>query len=220
MPTTDTGKDTLFTHFAAVFSAKAASLGFSAAEAAAQAADAAYFHAVLGSQGVMISSGEEWTSWKDILRDGGAAPAVLPTFPVAPASLPAAVAPGLLGRFQALVKRVKAAPGYTEAIGDSLGIIGAEITPVDPAATAPDLALSLNGGRVEIGWSKSSFDAIEIEVDRGAGFAMLTIDTTPDTIDTSPLPATPTAWKYRAIYREDNARFGQWSKVASITVGV
>jgi hypothetical protein len=33
------------------------------------------------------------------------------------------------------------------------------------------------------------------------------------------LPTTPAVWKYRAIYRENNARFGQWSKVAQIAVG-
>jgi len=219
MPTTDDAKDQLFTHFAAVFPSKAAALGIPPADVTAQAADAAYFHAVLTSQEVVISAGEGWTEYKDILRDGGVAPAILPTFPAAPANFPAAVAPGIVARFQALVKRVKAAPGYTEAIGDDLKIVGAEAPVADPATTQPDLELSLNGGRVEIGWRKSGFDALEIEVDRGAGFALLTIDTTPDTVDTFTLPAAPAVWKYRAIYRENNARFGQWSKVAQIAVG-
>ncbi len=175
---------------------------------------------MLGSQQIIIAAGQEWTAWKDIVRDGGIAPATLPTFPLAPATPPAAVAPGILGRFQALVRRVKSAPGYTQAIGEALNIVGADHAAPDPATTAPDLELSLNGGSVQIGWKKAGFDAIEIEVDRGTGtFTLFTIDTSPDTLDTAPAPTGATLWRYRAIYREANARFGQWSKVATIALG-
>lgn len=48
---------------------------------------------------------------------------------------------------------------------------------------------------------------------------MLTYDTTPGYIDTAAQPATLTKWKYRAIYRVDDARFGLWSAEVSVTVG-
>jgi len=60
---------------------------------------------------------------------------------------------------------------------------------------------------------------VEIEVDRGTGWVLLAIDTVPDYIDTHDLPSTPAAWKYRAIYRLNDGRIGQWSGVEQITVG-
>ena len=37
--------------------------------------------------------------------------------------------------------------------------------------------------------------------------------------DTFPLPATPTKWKYRAIYSVGDAQVGVWSNTVEITVG-
>ena len=64
-------------------------------------------------------------------------------------------------------------------------------------------------------------DLLEIQVDRGdgKGFVFLTYDTTPNYTDTAPLPATPTKWKYRAIYRVGDAQVGVWSNTVEITVG-
>ena len=60
---------------------------------------------------------------------------------------------------------------------------------------------------MQVGWGWQGFsaflDMLEIQVDRGdgKGWVFLTYDTTPNYTDTFPLPATPTKWKYRAIYR-------------------
>ena len=51
------------------------------------------------------------------------------------------------------------------------------------------------------------------------GSAVSVIDTTPNYTDTFPLPATPTKWKYRAIYRVGDAQVGIWSNTVEITVG-
>ena len=56
-------------------------------------------------------------------------------------------------------------------------------------------------------------------MDRGNGWQVLTFDTTPGYTDTAPFPATPTKWKYRAIYRVDDAQVGLWSAEVSVTVG-
>ena len=34
-----------------------------------------------------------------------------------------------------------------------------------------------------------------------------------------PLPATPTTWKYKAIYRVKDEQIGNWSDMVSIAVG-
>lgn len=64
-------------------------------------------------------------------------------------------------------------------------------------------------------------DMIEIVVDRSdsTGEVFLANDTTPNYIDTTPFPATPTKWTYRAIYRVGDSRVGQWSKPVSVTGG-
>ena len=49
---------------------------------------------------------------------------------------------------------------------------------------------------------------------------LLTIDTTPNYTDTAPLPPAGQSvlWKYKAIYRADDTRIGQWSEVVSLPV--
>ena len=65
---------------------------------------------------------------------------------------------------------------------------------------------------MQVGWGWQGFsaflDMLEIQVDRGdgKGWVFLTYDTTPNYTDTAPFPATPTKWKYRAIYRVGDAR--------------
>ncbi|MCB1089281.1 MAG: hypothetical protein KDM63_19750, partial [Verrucomicrobiae bacterium] len=76
---------------------------------------------------------------------------------------------------------------------------------------------------VRWGWQGEGafLDAIELCVDRedGQGFRLLTIDTTPSYVDTTPIPATAARWSYKAIYRVGDARVGQWSAVSTIAVG-
>ncbi len=63
-------------------------------------------------------------------------------------------------------------------------------------------------------------EACEILVDRGTGiFVALTIDSRSGYVDTEPMPATSGRWKYKAIFRKDDQRVGQWSDVAEIAVG-
>ena len=85
----------------------------------------------------------------------------------------------------------------------------------------PVLTATLNGGRVIVGWTRGSADALELYVDRGdgKGFTFLALDTVPDYIDTQALPATPAVWKYKAMYRQDDQPIGQWSAVISVGLG-
>ncbi len=200
-------------------------LGLTAAQITSQANDALYFAHVLACQDVCSNCSQQWTAWKDIMRDGGAPPASgAPgehTFPptVAP------VAPGIVARFRALVALVKASPAYNTAIGEALGIEAPEQTGPDFTSFGPQLELVMQGGLVFILWSwlgqRAFLSQIEICVDRGdgKGFVFLAADTTPNYLDTTPIPATPAKWAYKAIYHLGDQRIGQWSPVVSITVG-
>ena len=200
-------------------------LGLTPAEIAAQAADADYLAYVVACQQNMLSGSQQWTAWKNLVRYGGTPP---PTgIPVAPAfpDSETAVALGIEVRFRALVKRIKAHPGYNEAMGEALGIEGAAHTAPDLTAIQPDFDLSVSGDQVTVNWGWQGqgayLDQCEIQVDRGdgKGYSLLAIDTTPGYTDTQPLPATPTKWTYRASYRVGEGRVGQWSKPVSTTVG-
>ena len=160
----------------------------------------------------------DWTAYKNALRDGHPAGPIPPS--LAATTPPTAVLPGIFDRATLLVGRIKKHPGYAEAIGQDLGIIGAEVT-INLAALKPILTLTLQAGHPNVGWTKQGMDALEIHVDRGNGtYALLAIDTVPDYLDTAALPApgTSAAWKYKAIYRLRDEQVGQWSDVASLSV--
>ena len=83
----------------------------------------------------------------------------------------------------------------------------------------------VSGEAVHIGWgyngNRASLSGCEIQVDRGdgKGYGLLTVDTSPNYVDTQPFPASKAVWSYKAINRADDAQVGQWSQVVSVAVG-
>jgi hypothetical protein len=201
-------------------------LGVTPEQIAWQAADANYFAYTLQCQAALQNGAQQWTSWKDLARDGGAslmegAPATL----ILPLTV-AAVVPGIEARFRALVKQIKAHPNYNQSIGEALGVEGAQQAGPDLATIQPQIAVKISGNHVAIDWGWQGYvaylDMCEIQVDRadGNGFVFLTHDTTPGYNDPTPFPSMPVKWTYRAIYRVGDGQVGRWSNVVTITVGV
>ena len=214
------GKDSQLTNIAGKLGTYKNTVGLEDAVVTSTQADATFFHYALTSQKSLANYAQQWTAYKNAARNGtgaslGPAP-VPPTLGTAPTAVP----PGIFKRLTALVARIKAHPGYTEAIGQDLDIIGAEQT-LDTTSAKPVLKLELQAGHPNVKWTKGGFDALEIWVDRGTGtFAYLANDTVPDYLDTAPLPAPGQSalWRYKAIYRLSDAQVGQWSDVVSIAV--
>jgi hypothetical protein len=190
-----------------------------------QAADATRFRAMVDFCGNMQNAAQAWTAAKNYERDGGASAPTGQTVPELPAGFPPAVPAGIVARFRALVKRIKALKNCTPAIRQALDIEGAEQAGPDMATLQAILTLTLMGNAILVGWGWQGFtaflDMIELQVDRGdgKGWVMLAFDTTPNYTDTFPHPATLAKWKYRAIYRVGDAQVGVWSDVKEITVG-
>ena len=219
LPSDDAGKGVWLNNLAAKLPSYSAALGLSAADVASVTADAAFFTYLLNSIAQVTAYAQQWTAYKNAARNGNAASLGAAPVPPAFGVIPPVVAPNILGRATALAARIKTAPGYTEAIGQALQIIGAEQT-VDMNAMKPILTAELDASQVNLGWTKQGMDALEILVDRGPGFVFLAVDTVPDYIDTQPMPAAGQSalWKYKAIYHHGDSRVGQWSDVVSIPV--
>jgi len=162
------------------------------------------------------------TQYRNELRDSiEQAVSVAPVAPVLGAA-PPAVAPGIFKRAASIANVIKSKTNYTEADGKDLGIEGTEATKTDLQTAKPIITIRLvQGGKPEIVWMKGDFDGIDIYVDRGNGsWAFLATDTYPDYIDTVPIPVNGAAvWKYKAIYRFGDDVAGEYSDVASISVG-
>jgi hypothetical protein len=222
LPTDDAGKADFLDHLAATLPKYAGVLDISEADIVQLKADAAAFRHALREMGGQQAFAQNWTVYKNVLRDGGNASAEWPVPPLQDRPIPPAVAPGIIPRTIALVARIKTLKTYTPAIGQDLRIIGASHT-VDPRSWKPTLSVQIKAAHPVVVWTKAKASAIEIWADRndGSGFVFLTIHTEPNTPDPAPLPApgTSAVWNYKAIYRLHDEQVGQWSDVVSVTVG-
>lgn len=222
------------TNFAHKLGLHAASLGISVAVCAAIVADARWLIYLLGAY---QPARKAWAkSCTDVIREAqtgtGDTVMTLPAFVPPPlpgadagAGLPAVVPvkPGALNRIFSLVQVMQEAPGYGEAVATDLGTVGTELEVPDLTQARPQFTVAIVNGQVFLDWGwgglRSFVDMLQIQVDRGTGWVDLAYDTTPGYTDTTPLPATPTRWKYRAIWRVDDAPVGLWSEEMSLNVG-
>ena len=151
---------------------------------------------------------------------GGAAQ-TLPTFTAPTGGTP--VNPGALDRIFNLVQTIRVNPACTDTIASDLGLFGAEQGAPDWNTFGPVLKITRAPAGITVGWgwqNKSAFlDMIELQVNRGTGWQLLAFDTTPGYNDTEAIPATPTKWEYRGIYRVGDQRVGQWSAEVAVVVG-
>ena len=133
------------------------------------------------------------------------------------------VKPGALQRIFDLVKTIKSAPGYTEAIGIDLGIVGEE----DGSAPGlPSFTLILEQGSgcqcVRHNFKKNGNYAVAIYSRRGGGaWELLGIDAESPYLDERPLlvAGQPEVREYRMRGWDAGVEIGEWTAVQSVTVG-
>ncbi|PZO27270.1 MAG: hypothetical protein DCF13_12115 [Flavobacteriaceae bacterium] len=194
----------------------------SEAELAEAEADSLYFTWAVTSAKKITDYKKSWIGFKNILRLDTGNPELNPvpeTSTITP--IPDEVLPGIQSRFLIQAKRIKAHKNYTEAIGQNLGIEGTFSNRMPLENVQPILKAVMNGGRVNLQWKKSTYDAIIIEKDTGSGFVFLDKDLRPNFVDTTPLPSgsESAVWRYRAMYMFKDEKVGNWSDVVTITVG-
>ena len=202
-----------------------ATLGLLPATVDAAVASARYTIYVLSQWlSAVRAFGPASTEAVDALLGGtGAGAMVLPAFTVpAPPAGVAAVPPGSLTRLFDLIREIKEANAYTEAIGLDLGIVGSPDTASHPAPGLRAEAVQGTGCQcVRLPFQKWGHQGVTLESRRGGGnFEQLAIDTESPYLDERPLliPTAPEIREYRARFWDKGTPNGDWTDVVKVTV--
>lgn len=128
----------------------------------------------------------------------------------------------ILAKIRAKTNLIKASPGYTEGIGQELGIIGAT-KKVDVVNYKPIIKVELIAGVVRISFKKNSTDGVNIYRRRKGALTweFLARDTVSPYEDRIQLqnPGQPEHWEYRAIAVIKDQEIGQPSDVVEVVIG-
>lgn len=211
-------------HFLTKLTTHATSVDVSAAALATLKDDVAFLSYLLL---VMVpayrAKAQEVTAYKDLVKDGpaGAAGGTVPVAPTLPKS-PTVVVPGVIPRIQSLVQRIKNAPGYTEAIGRDLGIVGPTADQAVADHEKPTFkAVALADGRVRLDWVKGKADGVRVESRRGneAEWTVLGDDRFSPFHDARPslTPGQSEYRFYRLMYLKKDNLVGEYSDMVSAT---
>ena len=135
---------------------------------------------------------------------------------------PEACPPGALTRLANLIQRIKLSDGYTDAIGQDLGIISTQDTTAHPV-TELTVAVERNAGqeRVKILFTKYEHHGISLESRRNNGtWEFLCIAMSKPCYDERALldAAIPEIREYRASWWDNGSANGDFCPVQTITV--
>ena len=220
VPTTDAGLVSWFVQMASKIGAHVQDLAVTPADVSALKADALMVEWTHKVQDALHASGKQFTAYKKGTVDGknGGAVQTIPTPPVFLAA-PPAVPPGIVLRTRALVQRIKNSPGYTESIGQDLGIIATAAT---LAATAPKptfKAVAQPHSYVHLEWVKGAHSGVVIQSKRPADADWVTLNKdyySPFDDERAPVTAGANETRqYRMRYLDKDDEVGEWSDVVS-----
>lgn len=220
IPTDDSSKLTLLRHINSVLPGMATQLDINSDQLARLASAGAWFAFALDYQTALKNAATAAVAFKQVMRDGPVGGGLTVHALSLPPPPEGAAFEDVFGFLGDLIAQIKRHPHYTEAVGQALNIIPAKSAAADLSSVQPQLVASMVQGQPMLNWSKNGLDSLEIEVDRGNGFSLMTIDMSPGHLDNAPLPPAGSAaiWKYRAIYRQKDQRVGQWSAVLDVAV--
>ncbi len=191
--------------------------GLSAADVAQIQLDAANVALVVGYSEAVDAFRQEATAFRDgVLAGNHRLP--VPTPPVAPAGLAFAVGSmqGVQERTRRFVSVIKASTGYTQAIGESYGIV----PPERRAFGVPSLvAAAFPGGFVRLRIAKAGFVMLAVDCRRGGGdWEQVGFSQRAVYMDTRPplVPGQPEQREYRVQGLLKNSRTGSLSDATSV----
>ncbi|MBS1517594.1 MAG: hypothetical protein JSS91_05860 [Bacteroidetes bacterium] len=127
-----------------------------------------------------------------------------------------------LDEIRRLARAIKSSKNYTTAIGEDLGIIGADQSVKITSELKPDLKANISGQEVVIKFRKEGTDGIKIYGRRGSEteFTFLAVDTASPYNDTREKLERdkPEQREYYAYYFESDNDIGQASDVLKVVV--
>jgi len=184
-------------------------------------AAAANFQYLINTTPLVSDAKETFTKFKDAYFNGAvtnSAPAV-PTFPAINVPNPATV--GLITETKAIIKRIKAAPGYTVVIGEALGLVDTGPAPFNANDLNAELKIVAKPGNiVEIAFSKQGQDAMQVEFKRKSetvwGLAGVYTSTPGTHTAPSVPPEDPESRQYRDILLKKNVPIGNVSPIYTV----
>lgn len=214
-----------YKNFGQTLATHATTLGLTSADVAAVKDDGAMLEYLIGELVPTYQTAlQARVSFKNLMKDGplgapGGDPPPAPTAGTAPAS----IAPGILPRLRQLIQRIKAAPNYTEAIGQELNIIGPEgnAPSGDANAKPTGKAIALPTSQVKIEFTKRGFDGVWIESRRTGEteWTALGTDNFSPYIDTRPplVAGRAEVREYRLRFIRRDEPVGEWSDIISVS---
>jgi hypothetical protein len=124
-------------------------------------------------------------------------------------------------RERAIIRRLKAAPGYTDAIGYALKIVGSDDN-TDMTTAKVDLSATVKANDVALAFTKTKSDGVNIysKRDGDADFVYLAHDTISPYVDNRDMlvPGKPEVRRYKAIYVVGDDETGYFSDEVVVTV--
>lgn len=125
------------------------------------------------------------------------------------------VTKGVVDQFFQFRDMVIASPGYSQTVGQALGIIGSQQSRPAPEETSPSVKpVTSTGCWINIVGSMQGMDAMRIEyAPQGGDFKTVAfLTTTPAGFQITPeVPNKPEAGTIRAIFLQKNAEYGRYS---------
>jgi len=124
--------------------------------------------------------------------------------------------------FRPLIRRMKAHPGYTQALGFKLGIEGKTVTAPDLSNATPSLtAIDKTDGIVELGFVRRDGEGATIYVkrDQATEWTLVGRVISPPFLDVRPLlvPDKPEMRRYTAVYMRGEKEVGHYNDDVVVT---
>lgn len=168
------------------------------------------------------STAQAVTNWRDIVLYGEPKGLVGPTAPVFPVIDGAAFTRGTVDQFFDLRDQIVANSGYTLAMGEDLGLVGAEQQNLVPSETAPELkTVSTSTNMVTINGSMQGLPVMRVEyAAKGQTYGTVAIVTNLPATFEIPMadPDNPEVGTIRSIFVKKNADFGNYSPNYDVTL--
>jgi hypothetical protein len=222
LPAGDLDKLEWLGNFNGKIGAYATLLGISVSEVTDIASYHKMLQYILGLIDTIRSYSQDVTKYKNLLivaplgtviGDPPPLPTLLPT--------PATTAAGIFTIISGIVKRIKGSGNYTEAIGEDLRVIGADIFD-DNSTKKPALKLTLDVENPKVKYKKNRTQGINLyrDLGNGDGFKLLIRVNKAEFVDSVPFPVGVNSLvvKYKGVYVVDDMEVGIPSDEATITV--